>query len=102
MDDFNENEMNAVNVRLKRAIDAIVLSHRTSGDVLTWRLLHAIEEEAFQEILAAGDLEPMYVRMMQSSPMFQFPNTDDPVDFRGSNALPMAYLMIYQAYRQSH
>lgn len=102
MNDFRESEMKAVEARLRQAVGALVVRHRSNGDVLTWRLLHAIEEEAFKEIQTAGDLDALHVRMFQSPPLFRYPRTDEPVDFGDSNALPMAFSMIYQAYRQAH
>jgi hypothetical protein len=95
-------ELSAVEARLKFVINAIVARYRNAGAVLTWRLLHQIEAEALEEIKAAPDLDSAYVQMMQSSLLFQYPRTEEPVNFGNATALPIAFQMIRDAYRHMH
>jgi hypothetical protein len=101
MRDFEWNKLSAVQTRLKPIIYAIVERHRTRGDVLTWRLIHEIEDEALTTLIQMGDLDEIYVGMMRTPPI-GLPKTEDPVDFKGSNAIPAALAMIHDAYRHAH
>lgn len=102
MNDFDNSEFSAIKSRLRIEVNSIVDYHRSAGAPLTWRLIHEIEDEAFQRMQSAGDLDPTYIGMVKSSPLFRFPRNDEPVNFGKSNALPMAFVMIEQAYKQMH
>jgi hypothetical protein len=95
-------DFDAVASRLELAINAIVVRHRTAGDILTWRLMHAIEEEAFQELKATRGLNEIAMRMVHSSHLMKYPKNDEPVNFGQSNALPMAFYIVRRAYNQTH
>jgi hypothetical protein len=94
-------KFNAVIGGLKPVVATLVESHRTAGHTLTWRLLHAIETEALGQLEKSGDLMPGYINMLRASPVFCYPDNDDPVNFGESNAIACAFSMIYGAYNQS-
>lgn len=97
------SEFDAVVARLSLVIQPIVARHRGDGDKLTWRLMQAIEREAIGELQKTGrGLNPVYINMVRPSPVFGYPETDDLVDFGGSNGIACSYSMIYEAYRRSH
>ncbi|MFC7515112.1 DUF2471 family protein [Herbaspirillum sp. GCM10030257] len=98
MEDFSWAEINAIRSRLKLIIDDIVLEHRVAGDILTWNLMHEIEEKAFEHIKASRDLDASYAGMLKSSRLRVYKRTDDPVDFGESNAIPTAFMLIHQAF----
>lgn len=95
-------EISAIIERLKLVIANIVVRHRSAGEPLTWRLMHAIEDEAFDELSEMFELKQAYVDLLRSSPLFPYPKTDEPVNFGESNALPAAFSLITEAYTLTH
>ncbi|MEM5339087.1 DUF2471 family protein [Paraburkholderia azotifigens] len=65
---------------------------------LTWRLLHAIEAEALADLGFASRHDPFMLGLFQRPGDFQFPETDDAVDFSRSNALPAVFAFAVAAY----
>ncbi|AUT72933.1 DUF2471 family protein [Paraburkholderia hospita] len=65
---------------------------------LTWRLLHAIEAEALADLGFASRHDPVMLGLFQRPDDFQFPETDDAVDFGRSNALPAVFAFAVAAY----
>jgi hypothetical protein len=65
---------------------------------LTWRLLHAIEAEALADLGFASRHDAVMLGLFQRPDDFQFPETDDPVDFGRSNALPAVFAFAVSAY----
>ncbi|WP_177200314.1 DUF2471 family protein [Paraburkholderia diazotrophica] len=68
---------------------------------LTWRLLHAIEAEALADLGFASRHDPFMLALFQRPTDFQFPETDDPVDFGRSNALPAVFAFAVAAYDEA-
>jgi hypothetical protein len=68
---------------------------------LTWRLLHAIEAEALADLGFASRHDPMMAALFQRPGDFQFPETDDSVDFGQSNALPAVFAFAVAAYEEA-
>jgi len=68
---------------------------------LTWRLLHAIEAEALADLGFASRHDPMMASLFQRPGDFQFPETDDAVDFGRSNALPAVFAFAVAAYEKA-
>jgi len=99
---FEGYKLHAVRERLTLAVNTIVERHRTTGQVLTWRLLHEIETEALKKLEEAGDLDIKYIHMMRSSRWGSIPKVDLPADLKGYKALPVALTMISYAYSTSH
>jgi len=65
---------------------------------LTWRLLHGIEAEALADLGFASRHDPFMLGLFQRPGDFQFPETDDPVNFGHSNALPAVFAFAVAAY----
>jgi hypothetical protein len=68
---------------------------------LTWRLLHAIEAEALADLGFASRHEAMLRCLFERPPELSFPETDEPVDFGQSNALPPVFSFAVSAYEQA-
>ncbi|MBP0592336.1 DUF2471 family protein [Paraburkholderia sp. LEh10] len=68
---------------------------------LTWRLLHAIEAEALADLGFASRHDPLMLGLFQRPDDFHFPETDDPVDFGQSNALPAVFAFAVAAYDEA-
>lgn len=84
------------------AVNRIVERHRSNGRILTWRLIHEIEQEALQTLTRAGDLDARYIRMVRSSRWGYVPRVDEPADLDTPDELPIAVTMIRNAYRSLH
>jgi hypothetical protein len=95
-------KLHAVKERLALAVNSIVERHRTAGEVLTWKLIHQIENEALAMLERARDLDEEYIEMVRSSQWGYVPDVDEPADLDASEELPVALTLIQQAYHTSH
>ncbi|TDV24707.1 uncharacterized protein DUF2471 [Paraburkholderia caballeronis] len=68
---------------------------------LTWRLLHAIEAEALSDLGFASRHDAMLLGLFQRPDGFAWPETDEPVDFGRSNALPAVFAFAVAAYEEA-
>jgi hypothetical protein len=68
---------------------------------LTWRLLHAIEAEALADLGFAGRHDAIMLGLFQRPGELAYPETDDPVDFGHSNALPAVFAFAVSAYERA-
>lgn len=100
MEKIDWPEMSAMRHRLKLVIDDLVIEHRVAGDILTWRLLHEIEDKAFAHIESVGDIDSSFMGMFKSRRLMEYKRTDEPVDFGESNAIPMAFWYIKEAFKR--
>lgn len=78
-------------------VPAIVRRHRSVG-VLTWRLLHEIEEEALAEVAATGRHSRQILNMLRSSGLMGYPRDERAVSFEGHEVLPMVFSQIKDAW----
>lgn len=69
---------------------------------LTWRLLHAIEAEALADLGFASRHDEHMLALFLRPDALPYPETDDPVDFGASNALPPAFAFAVSVYEQAH
>ena len=88
---------NAIN-SLKSTVTSVVDPHRTAGKLLTWQLIHSIE----QEVLRTLDMNDGISHIFRRIPAMHYPVSSEPVDFGNSNAIPMIFSMIFKAYRRCH
>ncbi len=95
-------KLHAVKERLALAVNVIVDRHRTAGNVLTWRLVHEIENEALDMLERSQDLDAEYIHMVRSSRWGYVPDVDEPADLATPAELPVALTLIQQAYHTSH
>jgi len=68
---------------------------------LTWRLLHAIEAEALADLGFASRHDALMLGLFQRPTALPYPETDDPVDFGSSNALPAVFAFAVAAYEEA-
>lgn len=68
---------------------------------LTWRLLHAIEAEALADLGFASRHDATLHGLFQRPGDLAYPETDDPVDFGRSNALPAVFAFAVAAYERA-
>jgi hypothetical protein len=70
--------------------------------VLTWRLVHEIENEALGMLERSSDLDSEYIQMVRSSRWGYVPDIDEPADLDPQQELPVALTLIQHAYHTSH
>ncbi|AMO92962.1 hypothetical protein CFter6_0231 [Collimonas fungivorans] len=87
--------------RLKATIAAIVTRYRNADALLTWSLMHQIENEAIAALAQLEDFELAQINMLRAYPV-AYPRTDDPVNFGNANRVPVVLSLIYNEYRRSH
>ncbi|MBF6987276.1 DUF2471 domain-containing protein [Cupriavidus sp. IK-TO18] len=81
------------------ATPAIVAKHRSAG-ILTWNLIHQIEDEVIREVAQTGKHPSNLLRMLRASPMLGYPKDDTPADFTGSDVLPLTFGAIQDAWNR--
>jgi Protein of unknown function (DUF2471) len=69
---------------------------------LTWRLLHAIEAEALADLGFASRHDALMLGLFQRPSALPYPETDEPVDFGASNALPAVFAFAVAVYEQAY
>lgn len=83
------------------ALPSIVSRHREAG-LLTWRLLHQIEEEVFVAIGASERYDPKILRMLKSSPAMGYPKDDRIADVSKHEVCPVAFSAVMAAWQHVH
>ncbi|CAB3756004.1 DUF2471 family protein [Paraburkholderia humisilvae] len=68
---------------------------------LTWRLLHAIEAEALADLGFASRHDALMLGLFQRPADLPYPESDDPVSFGASNALPAVFAFAVVAYERA-
>jgi hypothetical protein len=69
---------------------------------LTWRLLHAIEAEALADLGFASRHDGEMLGLFHRPSALPYPETDEPVDFGSSNALPAVFAFAVAVYDEAH
>lgn len=69
---------------------------------LTWRLLHAIEAEALADLGFASRHDAMMLGLFERPTALPYPETDEPVDFGASNALPAVFAFAVLVYERAY
>ncbi|QRQ86232.1 DUF2471 family protein [Cupriavidus oxalaticus] len=93
------NAINAAESSIIEATPAIVAKHRAAG-ILTWKLIHQIEDEVMHEVAQSGKHASNLLRMLKSSPFLGYPKDDTPADFTGSEVLPITFSVIQDAWNR--
>jgi hypothetical protein len=87
------------------AVDAVVphvvARHRGKG-ILTWKLIHEIEEEVLSEVRAGGRFSTRLLQMICAPAALSYPNDDRPASFEGHDFVPVVFGAIERAWRQVH
>jgi hypothetical protein len=103
---MNEQDLAALRFQaaardLEHIVRNIARRYIVQGVPLTWRLLHAIEAEALADLGFASRHDALMVSLFQRPAEMPYPETDDPVDFGQSNALPAAFAFAVSAYEEA-
>jgi hypothetical protein len=81
---------------LEHVVRSIAQRYIAQQVPLTWRLLHAIEAEALADLGFASRHDAIMLGLFQRPGELAYPETDDPVDFGRSNALPAVAVSAYE------
>lgn len=96
-------QQDAIQERLKLHIIEIVDRYRTAGEVLTWRIIHAIDDEAFEELADTDAFDEYQLGVFQHLNIsITYPADDTPVDLLELDVLPMTFKLIIDAYSITH
>jgi hypothetical protein len=86
---------------LEHVVRSIAQRYIAQQVPLSWRLLHAIEAEALADLGFASRHDAIMLGLFQRPGELAFPETDDPVDFGRSNALPAVFAFAVSAYERA-
>jgi hypothetical protein len=86
---------------LEQIVRNVAARYIVQGIPLTWRLLHAIEAEALADLGFASRHDGFVVDLFRRPADMTYPETDDPVTFGLSNALPAAFAFAVAAYEEA-
>ncbi|MDQ7979891.1 DUF2471 family protein [Paraburkholderia sp. SARCC-3016] len=76
----------------------VVARHRSKG-VLTWKLIHQIEEEVLSEVRAEGRFSNHLLQMICAPAALSYPNDDRPVSFESHDFVPIVFSAIDRAWQ---
>lgn len=86
---------------LSHIVHEIASRYIVQGVPLTWRLLHAIEAEALADLGFASRHDDLMLGLFQRPGALPYPETDEPVDFGASNALPPVFAFAVSVYEHA-
>src|SRR4051812_20534981 len=98
MNDF-ATELYKAEDAIKEIVPVIVRRHRAAG-MLTWGLLHQIEDEVMAELSATGHHSRQLLGMLRSSRLMEYPTDDTEVSLKG-NAVPVVFSEVRKAWRRA-
>jgi len=81
------------------AVPAAVRRHRSAG-VLTWRLIHQIEEEVLAEVASTGKHNKRILGMLRAPAVLNYPTDDQPVSFVTSTIIPIVFCEIEKVWQR--
>jgi hypothetical protein len=86
---------------LEHIVRSIAARYIAQQVPLTWRLLHAIEAEALADLGFASRHDALMLGLFQRPSVLPYPETDEPVDFGSSNALPAVFAFAVSVYEET-
>jgi hypothetical protein len=101
MDEFDWDEVNMASDAAVRKVREVVQRHRSVG-ILTWALMHQIEDEVVAELKAGGEHPSWALNMMRSLPVFGYQTDDRPVSFSEDSVAPLIFSKINDAWNLVH
>jgi hypothetical protein len=101
MDETDWEELKAADEAAGRIVPEIVMHNRCSG-ILTWALLHRIENEVFAKLEASREHPQWVLNMLRSAPVLGYPIDDRPVAFSNASILPVIFRQIEKAWNLVH
>lgn len=97
MDEDDWDDLMAADEAAGHVVCRIVPRYRCSG-ILTWRLLHQIEDEVLAELKACGEHSETTLNMMRAACVLGYPNDNRPVSFSSATVLPIIFRQIEKAW----
>ena len=97
----NYNVLFDAQAAVEAVLPHVVARHRSKG-VLTWKLIHQIEEEVLSEVRAEGRFSQRLLQMICAPAALSYPNDERPVSFEGHDFVPIVFSAIDRAWRQVH
>lgn len=94
-------DLAAADEAARQVVPGVVMRYRESG-ILTWALMHQIEDEVLAEMEATGVHPKAALSIIRSSPLLMYPKDDRPASFGNASAVPTIFLQIEQAWQQVH
>jgi len=86
---------------LREAAPEAVGRYRERG-ILTWSLLHQIEDEILDALAATGEYSDTALRMIRSAAVMNYPKDERPVSFGGAELIPVVFSEIERAWKRVH
>jgi hypothetical protein len=97
----NYNILFDARAAVETVVPGIVARHRAEG-ILTWKLIHQIEEKALSEVSSGGRFSERLLQMICAPAALSYPNDDRPVSFEGHEFVPIVFAAIDRAWRQAN
>lgn len=97
----NYNVLFDAQAAVEAVLPHVVARHRDKG-VLTWKLIHQIEEEVLTEVRAGGLFSARLLQMICAPAALSYPNDDRPVSFDGHDFVSIVFSAIDRAWRLVH
>ena len=94
-------DLDAADEAARRLVPRVVMRYREAG-VLTWALMHQIEDEVLAELDATGAHPKATLSMIRSSPVFGYPRDERPASFGDASVVPSIFLQIEKAWNLVH
>lgn len=94
-------DLDAADEAARQIVPRVVMRYREVG-VLTWALMHQIEDEVLQELDASGVHPKAALSMIRSSPVWGYPRDDRPATFGSEAAVPVIFLQVAKAWNRVH
>lgn len=97
----NRNVLFDAQAAAEEVIPRVIERHRSKG-VLTWKLLHQMEEEVLREVSSGGRFSDRLLQMICAPAVLSYPNDDRPASFEGHDFVPIVFAALDRAWRQVH
>ncbi|MEZ0605736.1 DUF2471 domain-containing protein [Paraburkholderia sp. IW21] len=97
----NYNVLFDAQAAAEEVIPRVVERHRSKG-ILTWKLLHQMEEEVLAEVTAGGRFSERLLQMICAPAVLEYPNDDRPASLEGHDFVPIVFGALERAWRQVH
>lgn len=95
----NYNVLFDAQAAAEEVIPRVVARHRSKG-ILTWKLLHRMEEEVLAEVSSSGVFNEQLLRMICAPAALDYPNDDRPASFDGHDFVPIVFGSLERAWRR--
>lgn len=95
------DELTEADEAAARIVPEVVMRYRDSG-ILTWALLHQIEDDVLAELKASGEHSAWTLNMLRAAPVLSYPKDNRPVSFSGAGIVPIIFGQIEEAWNLVH